>query len=125
MATKKVSGRQSSQRRYFVAINSNMSGKFVKKVEDFVCDNCGKETKGGGYTNHCPFCLWSKHVDINPGDREAKCGGMMKPIEVEIKGMEYSIIHQCIKCGHKKKNKTAPDDNFDEVIKISKRIPSA
>lgn len=101
-----------------------MQKKFQKKVEDFICENCGKEIKGSGYTNHCPFCLWSKHVDINPGDRAAKCGGMMKPVEVEIKGGEYSIIHQCVKCGYRKKNKTAPNDDFDEIIKISKRIPS-
>ena len=76
-----------------------MSKKFIKKVEDFVCEKCGDEVVGGGFTNHCPKCLWSKHVDINPGDRAEKCGGMMKPIGALKIGDSYSIIHQCEKCG--------------------------
>ena len=51
--------------------------KFIKVKEDFVCEHCGAEVKGDGYTNHCPKCLWSKHVDVHPGDRAAECGGMM------------------------------------------------
>lgn len=97
-----------------------MQKKFQRTIEDFICDKCGKETRGSGYTNHCPLCLWSKHVDINPGDRAADCGGMMEPVGVEIKRGEYSVINCCEKCGYKKKNKIADNDNFDEVIKISK-----
>lgn len=99
-----------------------MQKKFQRKKEDFVCEHCGKEVKGSGYTNHCPFCLWSKHVDINPGDRAASCGGMMKPTRVEIKKNKYSIINHCEKCGHEKRNKIAGNDDFDEVIKVSKRL---
>lgn len=96
---------------------------FIKIIEDFICEHCGKEIKGLGYTNHCPFCLWSKHVDINPGDRASFCGGMMEPISVEEKGGEYSLTHKCQKCGHQKKNKIAPNDNFDEIVEISKLFP--
>ena len=42
---------------------------FTRKVEDFTCEHCGREVHGNGYTNHCPHCLHSKHVDVNPGDR--------------------------------------------------------
>ena len=44
---------------------------FSKKDESFVCENCKKEVEVLNYTSrdHCPFCLYSKHVDINPGDR--------------------------------------------------------
>ena len=94
--------------------------KFQRKKEDFVCEHCSKEIKGSGYTNHCPFCLWSKHVDVNPGDRAASCGGMMKPTRVKIKKGEYSIVNRCEKCGHEKRNKIADNDNFDEIIKLSK-----
>ncbi len=96
-----------------------LSKKFQRKKENFVCENCGQMVNGNGYTNHCPQCLWSKHVDINPGDRMEKCGGMMKPISVDLKNGKYGVLHKCIKCGFKKKNKIIDDDNFDMVIKVA------
>ena len=69
-----------------------MSATFIRKTEDFVCENCGQEVKGNGYTNHCPRCLYSKHVDINPGDRASDCGGLMKPVAVELRHGERIII---------------------------------
>ncbi len=97
--------------------------KFKRTKEDFKCDKCGFYAKGNGYTNHCPVCLWSKHVDINPGDRASECFGMMKPIDVLTKAGEYIIFHKCIKCGHEKRNKTSKDDNFDVILKISSKKP--
>ena len=94
--------------------------KFQRKFENFVCKNCHKKTKGDGYTNHCPFCLYSLHVDINPGDRAADCSSLMKPVWIEKKKDAYAITHECIVCGHKKKNKISPKDDFDEVIKLMK-----
>ncbi len=96
-----------------------MSKKFIKNVEDFFCDHCGEVVKGNGYTNHCPKCLWSKHVDVDPGDRASECGGMMEPIRIEEKGGEHSIVHKCIKCGAEKKNKMAVGDDFEKVIDIT------
>ena len=93
--------------------------KFQRKIEDFVCEKCSTKVKGNGYTNHCPSCLWSKHVDVNPGDRVADCSGLMEPINVEIEKDEYIIIHQCKKCGHEKRNKSVSKDNFDEILRIS------
>lgn len=75
--------------------------------------------KGDGYTNHCPKCLWSKHVDVNPGDRAGKCGGMMKPISVFLKNGENMIAHRCAKCGFERNNKVAEEDDFDTLVKIS------
>jgi len=98
-----------------------MSKTFIKKKEDFTCEHCGFEIKGTGFTNHCPKCLWSKHVDINPGDRASKCQGMMEPINVELKGSEYILINKCIKCGHEKRNTTAPEDDFDYIVKLIKK----
>lgn len=94
--------------------------KFKKKKEDFTCENCGTEVIGDGFTNHCPKCLHSKHVDIFPGDRAENCGGLMKPISAEENGREWSIIHKCQKCGKMQKNKISKQDNFDEVVEISK-----
>ncbi len=95
---------------------------FQKKVEDFVCEKCGEKVIGNGYTNHCPKCLWSKHVDVNPGDRLAVCGGMMKPVKVEVEKGEYLLTHHCEKCGFERRKKVESQDNFDEVVKISKSL---
>lgn len=92
---------------------------FIRTKEDFVCEMCGREVKGTGYTNHCPNCLWSKHVDVDPGDREADCKGLMKPVALEKKGEVFMIVHKCEKCGFKRLNKAEKGDNFNELIKIS------
>lgn len=99
-----------------------MPKKFQRKIEDFVCVKCGRKVIGNGYTDHCPKCLRSIHIDINPGDREARCGGLMKPTEIEIKNSGYIIRYLCQKCGYKYKVRAAPDDDFNEILKISGNI---
>ena len=44
--------------------------RFTKNDSGFICAHCGKEVEPLGYTsrNHCPGCLWSLHLDENPGD---------------------------------------------------------
>ena len=96
------------------------SKKFQKKIEDFVCEKCGTEVRGTGFTNHCPECLWGKHVDINPGDRLSECGGMMKPVGVESRGDDFTILHRCEKCSFERKNKRQERDNFDTLVALSK-----
>jgi len=98
-----------------------MAKKFQRRKEDFVCEKCGMAISGDGYTNHCPRCLWGKHVDINPGDRAADCGGMMEPVGVETRGDSYVFLHKCQKCGIERKNKLGDDDSFDSVLKISSK----
>ena len=93
-----------------------MSQTFQKKAEDFACEHCGFAVKGGGYTNHCPACLWSKHVDKFPGDRAEKCGGMMEPFKIEMEKDEFILSHRCIVCGHIKRNKTSVGDNLDVIL---------
>jgi ribosomal protein L37AE/L43A len=92
--------------------------KFQRKIEDFKCEKCGSEVRGNGYTNHCPRCLWSKHVDINPGDRLAACQGLMEPLEIEYIKDSYIIIHRCAKCGYEKKNSASSKDEFEKIIEI-------
>ena len=100
---------------------------FTKNDSGFVCLNCGKEVLPLGYSsrNHCPFCLCSLHVDINPGDRENSCGGIMDPVFAEPDPKKgYIITHKCRKCGQKTRNKAAypakiqPDD-IDLIIKLT------
>lgn len=93
---------------------------FKRKKEDFICENCSTRVMGDGYTNHCPHCLWSKHVDKNPGDRAETCSGDMKPCDVEQKGKDIVLTHKCQTCGFSKKNKLSKDDNFEKALEIVK-----
>lgn len=92
----------------------------------FKCVHCGKTVAplkwGGRNRNHCPFCLYSLHVDIGtPGDRLSHCFGLMKPVAIESRRTgEYVLIHECIKCGKISKNRIAGDDNWDRVCQLSK-----
>ena len=95
--------------------------KFQRTIEDFLCGHCGADVKGSGYTNHCPKCLWSKHVDINPGDRAAACGGMMRPVSVSESGGEYKILQRCAKCGFERHNKVIKEDDFDAVVALARK----
>ena len=94
--------------------------KFKKMIEDFSCENCGEQVDGTGYTNHCQHCLWSKHVDINPGDRANNCCGLMEPIGTEEQSGEWKVVQKCQKCGEVKRNKLSTNDNFDKLVKINK-----
>lgn len=96
--------------------------KFIQKKEDFICNHCGEKVHGTGYTNHCPKCLWSQHIDINPGDRASQCLGMMRPVDFYLQNQDWIVVHECEKCGYKKKNKVTPEDDFDEVIRLEKAI---
>jgi len=96
-----------------------MTKQFQRRIENFNCQNCGTAVVGDGYTNHCPACLHSKDVDINPGDRAATCHGLMKPVSIEIKSDDYIILHVCEKCGKERKNKSAANDSFDMILKVS------
>jgi Zn finger protein HypA/HybF involved in hydrogenase expression len=96
---------------------------FNELDEGFICDNCKKEVSPLGYSSrdHCPYCLYSKHVDINPGDRENTCKGLLKPIDIEKYKDTYKIIYQCEKCKEIHKNIIAKDDDYNEIIKLSSK----
>ncbi|MDP3986367.1 MAG: RNHCP domain-containing protein [Candidatus Veblenbacteria bacterium] len=100
---------------------SSMSKKFQKRVEDFTCEHCSVYVTGTGYTNHCPHCLWSKHVDVHPGDRNASCGGMMEPVGLVVKHSQRTIAHRCTRCGFEQPNRTASNDNRDTLVLLSAR----
>lgn len=94
--------------------------KFQRTKEDFICEQCGTAVLGTGYTNHCPKCLYSKHVDKNPGDRKEKCGGLMQPVSAIKRGEDYFILQQCQRCGFERKNKMAPEDDFEALLHLSR-----
>lgn len=93
-----------SQRRNFVG----------RTNEGFICERCGAPVSAlarGGFRNHCPQCLWSKHVDIVPGDRRAECAGLMEPVAVETDAKRgWMIVHRCARCGATRRNRAALQD---------------
>ncbi|MGH3872561.1 MAG: RNHCP domain-containing protein [Pseudonocardiaceae bacterium] len=89
---------------------------FTRRREDFTCLRCGLPVRGSGYTNHCPRCLWSRHVDVNPGDRAAGCGGAMEPVGVLAHADRVVLVHQCVVCGHARRNRSAADDDSDALL---------
>ena len=97
---------------------------FTKLDEEFICENCKHKIEKLNYTtrDHCNYCLYSKHVDINPGDRQNPCKGLLKPIGIEKFKNTYKIIYKCEKCNQIHKNIMASDDNMDLIIELSKNI---
>ena len=89
--------------------------------EKFICENCKKEVSPLGYTarDHCPYCLYSKHVDILPGDRSNTCHGLLIPIGIEKYKDTFKIIYKCDTCKQTHRNIMANDDNMDKIIELS------
>ena len=96
-----------------------MAKKFKKTVENFICQVCGTKVKGTGFTDHCPKCLFSKHVDINPGDRESPCLGLMEPQNASLNHGVWKISYICRKCGYRHTNKANLADSIDTIIELS------
>jgi hypothetical protein len=83
----------------------------------FKCGHCkafiGPTVSGGRHRNHCPLCLYSRHVDNRrPGDRASSCRSLMAPIGTfhRPKG-EQVLLHRCLGCGVERYNRVAADDN--------------
>ena len=95
-------------------------------TESFLCTHCGRpvtaQGAGSDHRNHCPYCLYSRHLDITPGDREADCGGSMEPIAVWVrKNGEWAVIHRCTVCGKMGSNRIAADDNPMKLMALALR----
>jgi hypothetical protein len=105
------------------------------KDGDFKCMHCRNYVvqtpflSGVQNRNHCPYCLWSKHVDLHQsGDRLAACKSQMHPVGLALKrsrkkyGAESSgelmLIHQCEGCGKVSINRIAADDLSDRLYNI-------
>ena len=95
----------------------------VLEKEPYICENCAVSVMGGRYNNHCPKCLWSKHVDeAVPGDRLATCGGLMKPVGIMKRGDQWRIKHRCVKCGKETWVDSSDQDSRDELTKLSVQL---
>lgn len=96
--------------------------QFTRRVENFVCEHCGVSVVGNGYTNHCPECFWSKHVDIFPGDRGAACQGAMAPVGVEQEAGHFIVLQRCVICGHARKNRVGVEENITALVEIMQSL---
>src|SRR5204862_498432 len=81
---------------YFVSDGSRNGG--------FTCIHCRAAIPGAAWgtkhRNHCPRCLWSRHLDEQPGDRRAVCRAPMEPVAIEVRrDGEWAVIHRCTGCG--------------------------
>ncbi len=91
---------------------------FIMKNETFLCENCKQQVSkhpSWSARNHCPFCLYSKHLDRDfPGDRASECHGVMKPVGKDHKKNKWRMIqHECQSCHKKILNKLAEDDSVE------------
>lgn len=97
----------------------------------FTCAHCGESVpplQNGSYRNHCPFCLYSLHVDIFPGDRANPCGGLLEPVGAEHSGKKgWVILYRCARCGAPGRNKAALDDevpdDFGRLVALTQPGP--
>ncbi len=94
--------------------------------EWFNCVHCGNpivpEAYGTQHRNHCPWCLWSKHVDEEPGDRASECRGAMEPVAVWARPSgDWAVIHRCRSCGILHSNRIAGDDNELALVALATR----
>lgn len=94
-------------------------------TRSFHCAHCRVEVSldapGVSHRNHCPSCLWSRHLDRNvPGDRDSACPGGMEPIAVTVRGKgRWVLIHRCTKCGRLRLNRVAGDDNLLLLMRLA------
>jgi hypothetical protein len=92
-------------------------GERRDRLRSFRCGHCRLDVPTGApgtaHRNHCPNCLWSRHLDDDtPGDRDARCGALMEPIAITVRGDgEWVLIHRCGGCGELHLNRSAGDDN--------------
>lgn len=106
--------------------SKNSSYKSYDRQDEgpFECIFCGRTVTPDGagtrHRNHCPYCLCSRHLDNEPGDRAADCGGIMEPVAVWVrKGGEWAVIHRCRVCGALSSNRIAADDNRIKLLSLA------
>lgn len=93
-----------------------MSFKMINT--SFLCEKCWKKVSkhpSWSARNHCPFCLYSKHLDKDfPWDRASSCWSLMQAIWKDYhKNKWWMIVHQCCECWKKIPNMLARDDAIE------------
>ncbi|MEM9083763.1 MAG: RNHCP domain-containing protein [Planctomycetota bacterium] len=93
---------------------------------DFTCIHCKCHVEASSWgtrnRNHCPVCLWSRHVDDHIGDRASDCRAPMEPISVAAKADgEWVIVHRCTGCQQLRINRIAGDDAERALLALALR----
>lgn len=93
----------------------------------FQCLRCGADVQpstDGSFRNHCPFCLYSRHVDVRPGDRRSRCGSLMRPVGLRRRGRRPQLVHRCIGCGQVKVNRVVETGRQPDDIDVIVTLPA-
>jgi hypothetical protein len=102
---------------------------------DFTCGYCRSFVtsmhmlSGVNNRNHCPYCLWSRHLDLySAGDRLSACKAGMKPVGLTMKKGrnkyassprgELMLVHECVDCESVSINRIAGDDDSETLIAV-------
>ncbi len=102
---------------------------------DFRCAHCqalvssAPQLSGVNNRNHCPYCLWSRHLDLfSAGDRLSACKAPMRPVGLTMKRGrnkyqreacgELMLIHECVECGTLSINRIAADDDCEMIMAV-------
>ena len=99
--------------------------RWSSHAQEFRCRRCKlmvfPPPSGGRHRNHCPFCLWSRHVDARvPGDRASDCGAMMEPVALFARpNGEQVVVHRCRGCDLERHCRVAADDDVVMVMRLS------
>jgi DNA-directed RNA polymerase subunit RPC12/RpoP len=105
---------------------------------DFRCLHCGYPVSANphlsavGHRNHCPYCLWSRHLDLlAAGDRLSACKAPMRPLGLTFKRAhkkynqlgfgELMLVHMCTECSKVSLNRIAADDDVDCLLETFER----
>lgn len=130
-----MSQRHRHKQRYY---HQSFGNSIKQREQLFRCLHCGLDItcnpiiSGVQNRNHCPCCLWSRHLDFRvPGDRLSPCRAAMQPVGLTTKQSpnkyardrdgEIMIIHQCIRCEKLVINRIAADDSPNDLLALFER----
>ena len=132
-ALQRGAGSRARSRREF---KTGRAAERERLFGDFECGHCrlhvSAELRRSGVQNrnHCPYCLWSKHVDLRAaGDRLCACKGPMRPVGLALKRTkkkyapdtargELMLVHQCAACAAFSLNRVAADDSPQRLMEV-------
>jgi len=111
------------------------NNRVLYDTQNFKCRQCGffvtanRELSGVNNRNHCPRCLWSRHMDLHTaGDRKSECLSRMEPIGLTYKQTnkrygqndqgELMLIHRCTGGDKVSINRIVADDDILAISQV-------
>ena len=60
---------------------------------------------------------------MGPGDRASQCLGLMKPVGLDKSSKKgWILLHECVRCHKRLRNKSAPDDDIVSFVQLNKKV---